>query len=237
MAGKLMVFLLVAVTALSIAFSASPAEAEITFTMPRGGTLEGQRIGSDEFVAHGLEINCNELVFYGDFDEKPSGNSRSLGLHPEYAGCRARALSGLPADFYQETCDYLLQDLRRMKGERRWKAIVDLKCSGEYDSVGWTIFETDRAYKESRSFCFIEMPEKAGIGTAELRNLGGRRGGIEVRWNLDNFEYSVATSRGSGSSLLCGSTLGGTESDAHYRGTATVFAKDQGQLADLSLSG
>jgi hypothetical protein len=218
---------------LSILLFAPVAQADVTFTMPGSGTLEGQRTGSDEFVVHGIGMACDELVYSGEAE----GGSRVLEVLPEHAECTAEALSGLPADFYQELCAYRLHDVERMESGERWKANVDIKCSGGYTDIGWDIFETEKRHFESQQVCSTRIPEQAA-GTAELRNLDGRRSGIEVRWNLPHLEYTLYTPRGNGFSLFCGSMLGGTRRDAHYSGAARLFAKNPaGRPGQLSLSG
>lgn len=217
--------------ALSIALFTPVAQAEVTFTMPAFASLEDQGTGAGRFVTNGIGIACDEAVYRGE----ASGNSRVLELEPEYAECTTEALTGFPADFFQELCDYVLHDAEPTEGG--WEAEVDIHCNAEWDSVGWDIYETEDAYSEASQFCSTRVPEQPGVGTAELRNLAGRSG-IEIRWNFSNFKYTVETPRSFGSSLLCGSMLGCVRRDAYYRGTTTVVARDSvgGRLLDLSLS-
>jgi len=214
---KLGTCLLVAMTTLSLACA---AQAEVIFHRPPSAALEGEGIGIDRFETAGTRIACREANYRGGYG---SGNAKSIVLEPEYEHCTTEALAGFPADFYQELCNYVLHDARQA-GEG-WRAAVDLQCtSSEWDSVGWDIFETEAAYGEARPFCSTRVPEQT-LGTAELRNLPKHRG-IEIHWNLHDFEYTVGTLRGAGSSLLCGSTLHRTRSDARYSGTATVAARE-----------
>lgn len=228
-------FFLTSTVALSIALLAPgpAAQARVTFTAPAFGTLEGKRTGPDRFVTDGIGVSCDGAAYGGI----PVGNSATLELEPEFAECTGEGLSGFPADFFQEDCDYLLHGVERMQGRQRWRADVDLTCRGEFYAVGWDFFETEKKYEEVRPVCSTRVPEQAGIGTAELRNLGGRSG-IEIRWNLGNLDYLVVKPRVHGSSMFCGSMFDGMRKDAYYRGTTTVVAKDlAGHVVDLSLSG
>jgi hypothetical protein len=233
MAGTFRGFLLTSVVALSIALTASAAHAESTFKAPVGSELEGQRAGSDEFVTGGIDVACGELTFTGEL----SGKSAILEVEPEFSECRARALSGLPADFFQELCDFRLHDLEGT-GSERWRAAVGIKCHGGYYAIGWDIYETEEQHLVADQLCSTRVLQRPDAGTAEVRNLGGQRSGIEIRWNLDNLRYEIFTQRDQSSSLFCGSTLGKTRSDAYYKGVATIVGKDSaGRPAQLSVSG
>lgn len=215
---------------LSVA-SAPTSQAEVIFAAPGPATLEGEGGASDRFAVDGVEIACDEATYRGE----SSGNSKTLALEPEYAECVAKALSGFPADFFQELCDFVLHDLER--ATKGWRAEVDLSCAPGWIGIGWDLFETEAAYQAVRSTCFMRVAEQTDIGTAELRNLRDGNG-IEVRWDLHEFEYTIGGSRSFGSSLLCGSTLDRVRGDTRYSGVAKVFAKDPaGASVALSIRG
>lgn len=204
------------------------------FAMPVNATLQGEGAGSDRFTAHGIGIGCKEITLSGE----AAGDSRAMELLPEYSDCTAEALTGFIADFFQESCDYLLHDPRPIPGGNRWRADVDIRCHGGWDSIGWDFYETNGVYREAHYFCAIRIPEGPGAGTAQLRNLRGSRGGIEIHWSFPALDYTVYTLRGSASSLFCGSSLGGVPSDTSYEGSAIIFATDSfGRPANLSVSG
>ena len=214
-----------AVATLSIGLFAPLAQAETTFKMPARGALEGRSAEPDRFVMGGVTIGCEEGTYTWN-----AGRIRTLVLFPEYSECTARALNGFPGDFYQETCTYVLHHPRPLGNKERWQATVAISCTGEWTAVGFDVYETEQKYSEVRAVCATRIPEQANAGTAELRNLPGKRSGIEVRWDLNRIEYSVISPTGSlSSSLFCGSTLGGTRGDARYEGTAVITAKDSSE--------
>ncbi|HSR95401.1 MAG TPA: hypothetical protein VLK56_11100 [Solirubrobacterales bacterium] len=231
MPGKLGTFLLIAATALSTGLSAAAAQAEVTFTVPKlGGSIEGQRTGSDRFLSDGIEVGCGGVSYRA----APEGNSRTIEIEPEFYECAAKGLSGLPADFFQEDCAFLLHDVKHVPGVERWKAGgVGIRCHGGYTAIGWTIFETEKKYEEVRQLCSTRIPQQIDGGTAELSNLAGPRGGIEVHWDLDKLEYRVVY----GSSIFCGPMLG-LRRGTSYKGSARVFGKDfAGHPAKFEMSG
>jgi len=197
---------------LSIALPAAAAQGAATFSAPLE-SLEGERVGSDRFVVAGIEVDCDAVTYRGTV---PIG-SRSLALEPAFDKCIGKALTGLPADFYQELCDFVLRDLQPRAGGERWAARVDIECHGEWDDVGWDLFETEWGYSFGRTLCGLRIPEQDGVGTALLRNTAGDRAGIEVRWQLDDFEYEVFEP-----SLVCGAFAGTMQGDGLYEGRATV---------------
>jgi hypothetical protein len=198
---------------LSIACLAPAAQGDATFSAPGLGPLEGEGVGPDRFAVGGLEIACGEVTYGGTTGD----NSRSLALEPAFGECIARTLTGLPADFYQELCDFVLHGAKRIGGEKQWKASVDIKCRSVWHAVGWDLYETQQKYTAGQFLCAIRIPEQAGVGTAVLRNTAGRRRGIEIRWNLDDLEYEVLLP-----SLPCGSIEGVALRDASYRGKAVI---------------
>jgi len=174
---------------------------------------------------HGTEIACGELTFSGEI----AAASKLLEVLPEHSDCTAKVATGLIADFYQETCAYVLHDLKRSGRGARWGATVDIRCGGGYDATGWDLYETTAKYHEARSLCQTRVLEGPDAGSAELRNLGGPRGGIEIRWHLHDLDYRVYTLEGFGASLLCGSPGNGVAKDAAYTGAATIFATGTGE--------
>lgn len=233
MARKQGICLLALAMALWAASFAAAAQAEVTFTMPTSGALENRGNGPGRFVTAGIGITCDEALYRGE----ASGRSKTLALEPEYGKCTGEALTGFPADFFQELCDYLLHDVKPVA--HGWKATVDLNCTSVWDQVGWDFFETESAYSVARKFCLTRVPEQPAIGTAELRNLPSGKG-IEIHWDFKNFRYKVETpNRETGGSLLCGSIFGGPRRDAYYRGSTVVVARDTagGPPLDLSISG
>jgi hypothetical protein len=117
----------------------------------------------------------------------------------------------------------LLHDLKAIGRTERWRAGVDISCSGGYDSTGWDIYETEAEHSEAHQLCHTTIPEGPDVGSAEVRNLGGHHAGIEVRWDLRNLDYRVYTLGGFGAGLICGTPRGGIASDATYEGAATIF--------------
>ena len=212
---------------LAIALLAPPAQAEPTFRMPDMGELQGVPVEPDKFVMGAVTVGCKAATYSWN-----AGRLRTLVLFPEYGGCTARALSGFPADFYQETCTYLLHDLEALGDGNRWQAAVAIQCTGDWTEMGWELFETEQKYAEVRNVCSMRIPEQAG--RAELRNLPGNPDRIEIRWDFNPLEYFIISQNGIGSSLLCGSTLGQLRRDAYYEGAVVVTAKDaEGRTADI----
>lgn len=225
------VLFLVSLAILSLGLLAPAVQAEPLFTMPSSGALGERGTAAGKFVSGGIEIACNETTYRGEAE----GNSTILALEPDYGDCTAQALTGFPADFFQELCSYVLHDLERRQGA--WEAAVDIRCEGEWEGIGWDFYETTGTYREARQFCSTRVPKQPDIGTAELRNLPGRKG-IEIRWDLSGLEYTVARGNSFASSLLCGSMLGGRMGEASYSGTTRVFAETPtGSLEDLTISG
>jgi hypothetical protein len=192
---------------------ASAASGSVAFSVTTGEPARGQRVGSDRFTVGGTEIACDEVTF----SVVPGGNSKSLALEPAYGECLAKTLTGLPADFYQELCDFVLRDVERLGGTNRWMADVDIECRGQWNAVGWDFYETESKYSLGQALCGIRIPEQAGAGTAVVSNIEGRRPGIEIHWELDDFEYEVFRP-----SLLCGSITGAEQEDASYKGSAVI---------------
>jgi len=205
--------------------AAAGAQGHPVFAASEPSYLEGERTGTDRWVVHGTEIACGRLTFSGEL----AADSDTLEVLPEHSECTAKALTGLIADFYQETCAYVLHDLRRAGPAARWEATVDIRCGGGYDATGWDLYENEDRYRAAHPLCETRILEGPDAGTAELRNLGGRRGGIEVRWDLHDLAYRVYTLEGFGASLLCGSPRNGVTKDAAYTGAATIFATGTGE--------
>jgi hypothetical protein len=201
------------------------AQARPVFSVSSSSHLEGERKGSDRWVVHGTEIACGELTFSGEI----AAASEVLEVLPEHSECTAEVVTGLIADFYQETCAYVLHDLKRSGPGARWEATVDIRCGGGYDATGWDLYETEAKYREARSLCQTRILEGPDAGSAELRNLGGPRDGIEVHWHLHDLAYRVYGLEGVGASLLCGSPPNGIAKDAAYSGAATIFATGTGE--------
>jgi hypothetical protein len=226
--SKVTFFLAIAISALTLFPPSVVAGAEFRAAAPV--YMSGGPIGADSFVVGGIDVACDDA----DFSGRLSGSSKTLEIEPEFYDCRGQALSGFRADFFQEVCAFRLHGLKPVGQTSRWKADVDLKCGGEFVGIGWDFFETEAKYAEVESVCFFRILQQPDIGTAELRNLGAR--GLEVKWNLDRFEYSMSLENEPTSSLLCGSSLGGVEDDAYYRGTTIVVPKDpRGRPTAISL--
>lgn len=226
--------LLLALTAALALAALAPATtaARVTFTTPRPATLKGARTGPDAFTAGGVAKECPQVSFRGTL----RGSSRTLRLEPiygepVYSGCVADAFGGLRAKFVWSECSYLLHPTGRISGKDRWGANVDIACPGKA-SLAWNVYENKQDFEQGYTLCTTAMPSQAGLGTAELRNVGGAPSKIAIHWNLRHIAY-----RAYGSSLLCG-PLFELRRDASYRGDATIGAKDSlGQTIDLAVSG
>jgi hypothetical protein len=223
--GKLVALMLLLTALSSGAATSLGAKAGPTFKAPPGSVLEGARSGPNVFAAGGIGKECDEA----DFEGTIGAGATSLELQPIYGTCTAKALTGLPAKFVWSECVYLLHDLERIGGGR-WQAAVDIACPPSL-YMEWNVYESEAEYESGQTLCITNVPPQKGIGTAELRNLRGSRGGIAIRWDLSGIEYSVLEL-----SLVCGSPPGSVRHDAWYRGDSTVTAKDaKGRFVDLAV--
>lgn len=223
-----------AVALLALCATASPAPGQPVFTASAPAKVKGKRTGSGQFTLQGVEIDCDRILFSGDLAKA----SPTLALVMEHYECTAKALTGLPVDFIPEfACKYALHGLRPT-GDAHWKAAVDFRCPGEADGYAVEFFETYEDFLQVNPLCSTWMLERPDIGTAELRNLPGKGGGIEVRWDLRELEYEVYSPRESGSSLICGAPPGNIGSDLSFAGTSVLFAHDhEGRPVQLSVKG